>query len=179
MEPEEPPTLSSWALFKEELHMYFGDPNKVVTQERKLHALKMNNNHHVLCYINQFKEVVSLTKWNDDALCSQFYQGLPSRLQDNISQEGKPMKLQGMYQAALKFDGCYWECQEELKATRTSERGTQAPSSHGVNPPSSSTPTSSSTNPCAIPKSINRPVGLLKRKRTVQVRKALCLLHEK
>jgi Retrotransposon gag protein len=120
MEPEEPPTLSSWALFKKELHTYFRDPDEVTTQERKLRALKMNDNHHVLRYINQFKEVVSLTKWNDDAL-SQFYQGLPSRLQDDILQEGKPAKLQGMYQAVLKFDGCYWECQEELKAMRTLE----------------------------------------------------------
>jgi Retrotransposon gag protein len=84
MEPEEPLTLSSWALFEEELHMYFGDPDEVVTQERKLRMLKMNDNHCILCYINQFKEVVSLTKWNNDALCSQFYQGLPSRLQDDI-----------------------------------------------------------------------------------------------
>ena len=84
MEPEEPPTLSSWALFKEELHMYFGDPDKVMTQEQKLCMLKMNENHHVLCYINQFKEVVSLTKWNNNALCLQFYQGLPNQLQDNI-----------------------------------------------------------------------------------------------
>jgi hypothetical protein len=35
MEPEEPPTLSSWALFEEELHMYFRDPDEVTTQEPK------------------------------------------------------------------------------------------------------------------------------------------------
>jgi Retrotransposon gag protein len=68
MESEEPLTLSSWALFKEELHTYFRDPDEVMTQEQKLCVLKINNNHHVLCYINQFKEVASLTKWNDDAL---------------------------------------------------------------------------------------------------------------
>jgi Retrotransposon gag protein len=84
MEPEEPLTLSSWALFEEELHTYFGDPDEVTTQEQKLHALKMNDNHRVLHYINQFKEVASLTKWNYDALRSQFYQGLPSHLQDDI-----------------------------------------------------------------------------------------------
>jgi hypothetical protein len=33
MEPEEPPTLSSWALFEEELHTYFRDPDEVTTQE--------------------------------------------------------------------------------------------------------------------------------------------------
>jgi hypothetical protein len=69
---------------EEELHMYFRDPDEVATQEQKLHMLKMNDNHHVLHYINQFKEVVSLTKWNDNAHHSQFYQGLPSHLQDNI-----------------------------------------------------------------------------------------------
>jgi Retrotransposon gag protein len=140
MEPEEPLTLSSWTLFEEELHTYFGDPDEVVTQEHKLHMLKMNNHHCVLCYINQFKEVASLTKWNDDALCLQFYQGLPSHLQDDISCNGKPVKLQGMYQAVLKFDGHYWECQEELKAMRTSDRSTQANTSCGTNSPSSSTP---------------------------------------
>jgi Retrotransposon gag protein len=76
--------LSSWALFKEELHTYFRDPNEVATQEHKLCMLKMNNHHRILHYINQFKEVASLTKWNDDALHSQFYQGLPSCLQDDI-----------------------------------------------------------------------------------------------
>jgi Retrotransposon gag protein len=85
MEPEEPPMLSSWALFKEELHMYFGDPNEVATQEHKLRMLKMNDHHRILRYINQFKEVASLTKWNNDALHSQFYQGLLSHLQDDIS----------------------------------------------------------------------------------------------
>jgi Retrotransposon gag protein len=152
MESEESPTLSSWVLFEEELHTYFRDPNEVTTQERKLRMLKMNDHHCVLRYINQFKEVVSLTKWNNDALRSQFYQGLPSHLQDDISRDGKPMKLQGMYQVALKFDGCYWECQEELKAMRTSDRGTQASSSRSVNPPLSSTSPSSSTNPPRDPK---------------------------
>jgi NifB/MoaA-like Fe-S oxidoreductase len=85
MESEESPTLSSWALFEEELHTYFGDPDEVTTQEQKLCMLRMNNNHCVLCYINQFKEVASLTKWNDNVLHSQFYQGLPNHLQDNIS----------------------------------------------------------------------------------------------
>jgi hypothetical protein len=34
MESKESPVLSSWALFEEEeLHTYFRDPNKVVTQE--------------------------------------------------------------------------------------------------------------------------------------------------
>jgi Retrotransposon gag protein len=85
MESEESPTLSSWVLFKEELHTYFGDPDEVATQEHKLCTLKMNDHHCILHYINQFKEVVSLTKWNDDALHLQFYQGLPSHLQDDIS----------------------------------------------------------------------------------------------
>jgi hypothetical protein len=152
MEPEEPPMLSSQALFEEELHTYFRDPNEVMTQECKLRTLKMNNHHRILCYINQFKEVASLTKWNNDALHSQFYQGLPSCLQDDISHDGKPMKLQGMYQAVLKFDGHYWEHQEELKAMRTSDHGAQASSSCSTNPPLSSTPPSSSTNPLCDPK---------------------------
>jgi hypothetical protein len=136
--------------------------------------LKMNDNHHVLCYINQFKEVASLTKWNDDTLCSQFYQGLPSHLQDDISQEGKPMKLQGMYQAVLKFDGHYWERQEELKATRTLKRGAQAPSSRGANPPSSSTPASSLTNPLHNPKIYKSTGGLTKEEKERRKCENLC-----
>ena len=145
MESEESPILSNWTLFKEDLHTYFGDPDKVMTQEQKLHMLKMNDNHCVLCYINQFKEVASLTRWNDDALHSQFYQGLPNHLQDDISQEGKPAKLQGMYQAALKFNGHYWEHQEGLKAMRTLDHGTQASSSRTVTSSSSTAPSSSIT----------------------------------
>jgi hypothetical protein len=49
MEPEEPPMLTSWALFEEELHMYFRDPDEVMTQECKLHMLKMNDHHCILC----------------------------------------------------------------------------------------------------------------------------------
>ncbi|KAF9515347.1 hypothetical protein BS47DRAFT_1391679 [Hydnum rufescens UP504] len=56
METEESPTLSSWMLFEEELHTYFRDPDEVANSERKLRALKMNDNHRVLRYINQFKE---------------------------------------------------------------------------------------------------------------------------
>src|ERR1700676_1875527 len=146
MESEESPVLSNWSLFEEELHTYFGDPDEVATQERKLHMLKMSEHNRVLCYINQFKEGASLTRWNDDALRSQFYQGLPNHLQDDISREGKPVKLQGMYQAALKFDGRYWERQEELKAMRSSDRGTHSSSSRAMNSASSSTPSSSTTH---------------------------------
>jgi Retrotransposon gag protein len=174
MEPEEPLALSSWALFEEELHTYFEDPDKVATQEHKLHALKMNDNHRVLCYINQFKEVASLTKWNDNALCSQFYQGLLSHLQDDISQDGKPAKLQGMYQATLKFDGHYWECQEELKAMRTSDCGAQASSSCGTNPSSSSTPPSSSTNPPCNPKIYKPTRGLTDKEKEWCKHERLC-----
>jgi Retrotransposon gag protein len=174
MESKESPTLSSWVLFEEELHTYFGDPDEVATQEHKLRMLKMNNHHCVLHYINQFKEVASLTKWNDDTLCSQFYQGLPSRLQDDILWDGKPAKLQGMYQAALKFDGCYWECQEELKAMRTSNHSTQASSSCGANPPSSSTSPSSSTNPPHNPKIYKLTGGLTEEEKERHKHKKLC-----
>jgi hypothetical protein len=174
MESEESPTLSSWVLFEEELHMYFGDPDEVVTQECKLRMLKMNDHHHVLHYINQFKEVASLTKWNDDALHLQFYQGLPSHLQDDISRDGKPAKLQGMYQAALKFDGHYWERQEELKATRTSDHGAQASSSRSANPPLSSTPPSSSTNPPHNPKIYKSTSGLTDKEKEWHKHDKLC-----
>jgi hypothetical protein len=136
--------------------------------------LKMNDNHHILCFINQFKEVASLTKWNDNTLHSQFYQGLPSHLQDDISQEGKPMKLQGMYQAVLKFNGHYWEHQEELKAMRPLEHGTQVTSSHGANPPSSSTPFSSSTNPPCNPKIYKLTGRLTKEEKEWHKHEKLC-----
>jgi hypothetical protein len=134
----------------------------------------MNNHHHVLRYINQFKEVVSLTKWNDDTLCSQFYQGLPSCLQDDISRDGKPAKLQGMCPAVLKFDGHYWERQEELKAMRTLDCGTQASSACGANPPSSSTSPSSSTNPLHDPKIYKSTSGLTEEEKEQCKRKKLC-----
>jgi hypothetical protein len=134
----------------------------------------MNDHHRVLHYINQFKEVASLTKWNNDTLRSQFYQGLPSRLQDNILQDGKPAKLQGMYQAALKFDGHYWECQEELKAMRTSDRSAQASSARNTNPPSSSTSPSSSTNPLHNPKIYKSTGGLTEEEKERRKRKKLC-----
>jgi Retrotransposon gag protein len=164
MESKDSPTLSSWALFKEELHTYFRDPDEVMTQERKLHMLRMNNNHHVLHYINQFKEVASLTKWNDNALHSQFYQGLPNHLQDDISQEGKPAKLQGMYQAMLKFDGRYRECQEELKAMRTSDCVAQTNSPCGANHPCPPQPPHPQQTPHMIPRSTSQLEGSLTRR---------------
>ena len=53
--------------------------------------------------------------WGKQALCFQFYDGLPECLKDQLAMLGKPDSLRDLVLVTQQYDNLYWERQEECK----------------------------------------------------------------
>ena len=75
----------------------------------------MRSGSHIASYITRFNTHASNTSWNDASLAHRFYQGLPSRLKDEITRSGRPNNLPALRALAQDLDARYWRREEELK----------------------------------------------------------------
>ena len=102
--------VTSWEAFVYEISTNFGPADDEGDAERQLTSL-------------------SLSEWDDRALSFRYYEGLPERLQDAITSEGKPRSLSAMKAMALKWDQRYWERQGEKRRNSEKEKKPQKSSS--------------------------------------------------
>ena len=126
----------------EELKSTFGEYDPEGTAEHNLRNLRMSTDKPCTEYLTAFAELAAKTGWNDRALCSQMYDGLPARLKDLISREGKPRTTKEMRAMIQLFDQRHWERVEEKRAEKsvlpksaqTSNSGSRSENSgHGSN----------------------------------------------
>ncbi|KAH9851660.1 hypothetical protein C2E23DRAFT_869308 [Lenzites betulinus] len=75
--------------------------------------LRMSDNHRIAKYITQFTRLATQVRWGNAPLRYRFYDGLPNRLKDRISEVGKPATLVGLRDLAQSIDNRYWECKSE------------------------------------------------------------------
>src|SRR5260221_3709096 len=59
--------------------------------------------------------LASRVGWGEQALCFQFYDGLPERLKDWLAMLGKPDLLHNLVLVTQWYNNLYWERQEEGK----------------------------------------------------------------
>ena len=96
----------------------FGEIDEEGKAERAIRSLDMKGTQSVEGYVVEFRRLAGLTRWNDPALASQFYSGLPRRLKNDLARlpEGRPRSLTSLEKIILRMDQHYWEYQEDLKA---------------------------------------------------------------
>src|SRR5260221_9905906 len=106
---------NSWTEFAKELRTHFGLANPVGSAEIELQHLTMASNDRLPEYLVRFNTLASPVRWGEQALCFQFYDGLPERLKDRLSMLGKPDSLHKLVLVTQRYDNLYWERQEERK----------------------------------------------------------------
>src|SRR5260221_14660485 len=117
---EDDPSLTlawrnSWMEFTKELRTHFGLANPVGSAEIELRHLTMASNARLSEYLVQFNTLASCVGWGEQALCFQFYDGLPDQLKDHLVMLGKPDLLHELVLVTQCYDNLHWERQEEWK----------------------------------------------------------------
>jgi Retrotransposon gag protein len=112
--PDIPTWLEDWDAFVNELQDNFGPFDESADVEHDLMTLRMKDNQRISDYLVRFNTLAVRCPWGESALRFRFYEGLPSRLKDELSKgEGKPRTLAGMRQKAQNADARYWERVQE------------------------------------------------------------------
>src|SRR5882724_11666280 len=83
LDPIEPPWLSYFDLFLEELKANFGTYDPVSEAEAELKGLRMNKSHQAMKYFIKFQQLAACAEWGDAALNRQAYNGLTKCIKDD------------------------------------------------------------------------------------------------
>lgn len=138
--------LGDYDLFVDTLEKNFGVLNSQGHAVLRLECLRMDSGQNCLKYLTEFTRLALLTGWNDTALNNQLYKGLPKRLKNAITNDGKLATVAGMCAAIQKYDHRYWERQEEIHDKRSSKPAGKMFSSSKFGSSSSNNNNSGSSN---------------------------------
>src|SRR5882724_5535569 len=90
LDPIEPPWLSDFDLFLEELKANFRTYDPVSEAEAELEGLRMHEGHQAMKYIIKFQQLATHIEWGDAALHRQAYNGLAKHIKDDMVHHNKP-----------------------------------------------------------------------------------------
>ena len=97
-----PAWVNNFSLFTEEITKIFGDPHLVNSATRSLRKLRQTGT--VSFYIAEFRHYSSLLAWNEDALISQFVDGLSEPIKDELAKAELPTVLKDLFDKAVRLD---------------------------------------------------------------------------
>ncbi|KAL0151257.1 hypothetical protein M9458_053448 [Cirrhinus mrigala] len=95
----------SYPEFTTQLRAAFQHPESEVEVDSRLYHLRQGE-HSVSKYTMDFRTLAVQTQWSDAALRTAFYEGLSTRLKDELAVRELPATLEGMIQLALRVDQC-------------------------------------------------------------------------
>ncbi|KAL0201043.1 hypothetical protein M9458_004230, partial [Cirrhinus mrigala] len=93
----------SYPEFTTQLRAAFQHPESEVEVDSRLYHLRQGE-RSVSKYTMDFRTLAVQTQWSDAALRTAFYEGLSSRLKDELAVRELPATLEGMIQLALRVD---------------------------------------------------------------------------
>src|SRR5215475_4318025 len=137
--------LSDFSAFVHELEDNFGPFDPVGDAEEALDHIFMKENQRIMKYMVLFNKLATKVEYDDSALRRRFYDGLPDRLKDRITDVGKPRTLAGMRQLAQQLDARYWERRSEQSRSTGRHDGGSADSKSNTKSSKNNTSSSSST----------------------------------
>jgi hypothetical protein len=192
---DQPDWMDDYSAFMLELQTNFGPHDPVGDAEMQLEQLYMRNGNRINKYIVEFQCLASQVRgWGDRALRRQFYNGLPARIKDEISRQGKPTTLLAFKTLAQTIDARYWECKGEVSReskssssnppkqsssdrTTPSGSGNDRSGSHNSGNNKSGNPLSSSSAPKApdLTSKLGKDGKLTSEERQRRLDKKLCL----
>src|SRR6266481_2855838 len=111
---EEPPWLSDWPLFQNELSANFKSFDPVGEAEAEIEGLRMPKNSWVTLYFVEFNRLAACLQWGDSALLQQAYKGLAWRVKNEMVHHEKPTSLPALRKLVQSIDSRYWERKAEV-----------------------------------------------------------------
>ncbi|KAI2645310.1 Transposon Tf2-6 polyprotein [Labeo rohita] len=93
----------SYPAFTSELRTVFQHPESEVEVDSRLYHLKQGS-RSVSRYTTEFRTFAVQTTWSNTALRTAYYEGLSTRLKDELAVRELPDTLEGMIQLALRVD---------------------------------------------------------------------------
>ncbi|SOV03222.1 uncharacterized protein UDID_18367 [Ustilago sp. UG-2017a] len=112
-----PAWLVDYPLFVNQLHIVFGDPDRIATAKQEIEVLSQTTS--VANYLTQFCRLQMTLNWDKDAMAWFFYRGLKENVKDDLSHAGKPTDLETLIQRSLEIDNRIAERISEKKRTIT------------------------------------------------------------
>ncbi|KAI0354463.1 hypothetical protein OH77DRAFT_1404968 [Trametes cingulata] len=113
--------------------------------------LHMGKNQWIVKYITQFTRLATQVRWGNVPLGYRFYDGLPNRLKDRISEVGKPSTLIKLRDLAQSIDNRYWERKTEQSCESGSSKSGHKASSDSKSRSSSKSRHQSSSTTASTP----------------------------
>ena len=102
-----PAWVHDYQRFVHELVGNFGVYDEIGKAEQALNSLTMSSSEEITRYIVEFNRHAVTIGWGDAALRYRFYQGLPSRLKDDLARETRPDNLIALKDRARELDQRY------------------------------------------------------------------------
>ena len=99
---ESPPWLTDFSSFADLLKSAFGNPDIIGDISRKIRRLKQTD--RVATYATDFRLLAGQLNWNNDALVSQFFDGLSDQIQDELAKTVYPKDLGELIDHAVRVD---------------------------------------------------------------------------
>ncbi len=112
----------NFALFVQELQTNFGPHDPVGDAEAAIKVLTMKTNDKLATYQVEFDALAGVIGWDDNALRSIFYSGLPRRIKDEMMRQSYTPTLAGVKLVARIIDARYWQRDAERKIEQALER---------------------------------------------------------
>ena len=145
--PGPPPAWDgNFSAFIRELSLHFGPHDPIGDAEDNLKTCRMKHSDKISTYLVRFDSYAAITGWDDRALRSQFYDGLPSRIKDEMVHHSYVNNLNGVKLIAHRIDARYWqrETEKARERSRNSSSGTGTSNSSGQSSNSNSSGTQKS-----------------------------------
>ena len=105
--------FSNYKKFVKKIIAAFESMNLKKEAEHKLEHLKQKK--FVLNYTIEFRQIVSVLNWNDEAYISLFYQELKNRVKNELTKIEWSDDLNDMIRIAVWIDNQLWKRQQEKK----------------------------------------------------------------
>lgn len=103
--------------FEKALRNAFGRPDEQRIAEQQLKALRQTGS--AATYASRFRLLASKTPWDDDVLCSLFYDGLKDDVKDQMVSRDRPDVLHRLVTMVVKIDDRLYERKQERKGSGT------------------------------------------------------------
>ncbi len=103
--------LDDFEAFTDALHQAYGEIDEVAVAERRL--LKLKQAGSTSQYASEFQQITSHLRWDQQALCFHFYNGLKDAIKDELAKEDRPEMLGDLVRKAVKIDNRLFERRQE------------------------------------------------------------------
>jgi hypothetical protein len=107
----------------------------------------MRDNQRMTKYNVEFNRLASQIGWDDAALCHKFYQGLLTRIKDDMARVGKPREMAAMRRLAHDIDARYWKRKDEVSRETSGSANRSSGNSNNNNNSKSSSSKPSNSKP--------------------------------